>query len=205
MRASLGPLVILVGIILLVMGYGSFSAEFGAKPEPDAITAADLVAKGAPTNLHVRIVDAVPDQAGAVRLTTTSKRSGSSSVDAFVPLTTAPTRFGEKPALAAILAMSPDEAASFRGGPAQGMRLKSSLNSKVADRMAQTYGKEAVAKAPVVRYGRKPEGLGSAYAMLGLGVLAGAGGVFLMRSKKNVVPLPAPASFPPAPPPVPRA
>ena len=186
MLRRLAPLALLVGVLCLLFGIFTYNQEAGAKPEPDVISAADLVAKGPPSNLHVRITDAAAGVNNVVTLT--SKKGGvTTSEDVFLPLTTTPARFGDTPVLAAVVRMKRDELTAYRGGPLQGMKIKAlfGLDSQVANLLAPTYGKDAVDKAFYVQYGRKPAGLGVAFALLGVGIVGLAAGILGRMQKPD--------------------
>lgn len=201
MLAKLLILFLIAGAGLLFFGVNTLRVEGGASAEPTTVSVADFEKK-TPDNRHVIITGAMADLNNGIRLTTTRRRSNTSTITYFVPLWnpaggSAP---GKKRGVAIVKMSSSDyEAQRGKGldfSRVQGMRVTDlDFDSKAKAEMAKEYGKEAIDKMPIIAWNQKPSGTGGAYGMILGGVLClGLAGFSIMKGRQQD----AAAAAPPA-------
>ncbi|MBS0656859.1 MAG: hypothetical protein JSR82_01270 [Verrucomicrobia bacterium] len=192
MLARIFLLLLLAGAALLFFGITNLRIEGGASKEPTTVSVSDFEKK-VPDNRHVIITGAMADLANTIKLTTTRKRSGSSTVTYFVPLWNPAGGVvgGKKRGVAVVKMGSADFEAQRAKGlnftSVQGMRVTDlDFNSKAKDEMAKEYGKEVVDKMPIISWNQKPAGTGLGYGLVFGGVVClGLGGYAFLRGRQQ--------------------
>lgn len=199
MLAKIFLILLIAGALLLFVGIKEYVVEGSATKDPQTVTAAEFEKK-APDNRHILLTGAIADLPNTIKLTTTRKRSGSTTITYFVPLfNPANVAPGKKQGVAIVkMGASDFEAQRAKGldfTKVQGMRVTDiDFNSKAKEALVKEYGKEAVDRMPIIAWNQKPAGAGLALGLIAAGVLCLGGGVFSFLKGREQDAAPAPAS-----------